>query len=147
MIIRQMNTSDIPQLASLYKQFWNEESCVEKMNTQFKKICQSDTHVILSAVENDRLVGSVMGIICEELYGLCAPFMVLENMVVDKESRRKGVGKALISELERVATERNCTQIILITETNRIDACNFYESAGYDSGTHQGFKKKLNKEG
>lgn len=138
-----MIASDIPQLAKLYKQFWNEDSCIDKMNNQFNKICQADTHVLLSAVENNRLLGSVMGVICEELYGSCEPFMVLENMIVDKESRNKGIGKALISKLEEIAAERNCTQIILITDNNRIDACKFYETVGYNPDTHQGFKKKL----
>jgi GNAT superfamily N-acetyltransferase len=143
MIIREMAASDIPELAQLYKQFWDEASCIETMYNQFEKFCQNGTHVLLSAVENERLIGSVMGVICGELYGSCEPFMVVENMIVDHERRKKGVGKALISELEKIAVEKNCTQIILVTETNRINACKFYESAGYSPDLHKGFKKKL----
>lgn len=47
-----------------------------------------------------------MGVICEELYGDCRPFLVLENMIIDKSYRKKGIGKALISELEEVATKK-----------------------------------------
>jgi len=143
MIIREMIADDILQLAQLYKQFWDEDSSLDTMYKQFSKLSTSGTHVFLSAVENDRLIGSVMGVICEELYGDCKPFMVLENLIVDRSYRNKGVGRALINELERTATAKNCTQIILVTETNRIDACSFYESAGYKPGTHKGFKKKL----
>ncbi len=32
---------------------------------------------------------------------------------------------------------------ILVTETDRIDACNFYQSVGYKPEIHKGFKKKL----
>lgn len=84
-----------------------------------------------------------MGVICEDLYGKCEPFMVIENMIVDEEYRRKGVGKALIQEIEKQATVLNCTQIILVNEANRDDACNFYASLGYNPDTHKGFKKKL----
>ena len=143
MIIREMIKEDIPKLNELYKQFWDEDSCIEKMANQFDVFSKLGTHVLLSAVENERLVGSVMGVICGELYGNCQPFMILENMVVDKQSRNKGIGKALIFELEKIAKEKDCTQILLITETNRIDACKFYESAGYNPNTHMGFKKKL----
>lgn len=143
MMIRQMVADDIPELAQLYKQFWNEDSCIDTMYNQFNKFSESSTHVLLSAVDNGRLIGSVMGVICEELYGCCEPFMVLENMIIDNNHRNKGVGKALISELEKIAANKNCTQIILVTETNRIDACNFYESVGYSPNTHKGFKKKL----
>lgn len=143
MIIREMIVDDIPQLAQLYKQFWDEESCVETMYKKFNKFHENGSHILLSAVENNQLIGSVMGVICGELYGDCNPFMVLENMIVDKKYRNKGVGKALISELENKAAKKNCAQIILITEANRIDACEFYESAGYNPDTHKGFKKKL----
>lgn len=143
MIIREMISEDIPELAGLYKQFWNEASCIESMYKQFEKLQKRGSHIFLSAVEDNILIGSVMGVICEELYGDCRPFLVLENMIVDKEYRNKGVGKALISELERIAKEKNCTQVILVTEENRPDACGFYESAGYSPVTHKGFKKKL----
>jgi Acetyltransferases len=138
-----MIIADIPELALLYKQFWNEDSCIELMCSQFKKLCKCDTHILLSAVENGKLIGSVMGVICEELYGSCKPFMVLENMIVDSQFRNKGVGKALVSELEKIAVQKNCTQIILITDTQRIDARKFYESVGYNPNTHKGYKKKL----
>jgi len=143
LIIREMVADDIPELALLYKQFWNEDSYVEKMYIKFNKFCKTGTHVMMSAIEKDRLIGSVMGVICSDLYGSCEPFMVLENMIIDKNYRNKGVGKALIFELEKIAAQKKCTQIILVTENNRIDACKFYESAGYNPDTHKGFKKKL----
>jgi ribosomal protein S18 acetylase RimI-like enzyme len=142
MIIREMINSDIPQLAQLYKQFWNEESCIDTMYLKFNKFQENGSHILLSAVENNQLIGSVMGVICEELYGDCKSFIVLENMIVDEKYRSQGVGSALISELERRAADKY-TQIILVTETDRIDACKFYESAGYNPNTHKGFKKKL----
>lgn len=143
MIIREMVAEDIPQLAQLYKQFWDEESSLEAMSINFQRFQHDRSHLLLSAVENNKLIGSVMGIICGELYGACKPFMVLENMIVDNKYRNIGVGKALISEIEKLALERNCLQIILVTDTDRIDACKFYESVGYNPSTHKGFKKKL----
>ena len=144
MIIREMIEEDISQLKQLYSQFWGEESCIETMKKQFNKLHKKDSHIFLSAIENTKLIGSVMGVICEELYGDCKPFLVLENMIVDKSFRNKGIGKVLISELEKIATKRDCSQVILVTERNRVEAVKFYESVGYSSQTHLGFKKKLN---
>jgi predicted N-acetyltransferase YhbS len=144
MLIREMIAEDIPQLEQLYRQFWGEESCVDAMNKQFQKLQENNSHIFISAIDNNKLIGSVMGVVCEELYGDCKPFLVLENMIVDKNYRNKGVGKALISELEKMATKRDCSQVILVTERNRVDAVKFYESVGYSSETHIGFKKKLN---
>jgi GNAT superfamily N-acetyltransferase len=138
-----MKIEDILELELLYRQFWNENSCVEKMQKQFKKLQQKDTHILLSAIDENHLIGSIMGIVCEELYGDCKPFLVIENMIVDKNSRKKGTGKALISELEKLAKERDCTQIILVTETDRLDACGFYESVGFHPTANKGYKKKI----
>ena len=144
MIIRDMFVDDIPQLEKLYRQFWSEESSIETMNKQFEKLLKNESHIFLVAIENNKLIGSVMGVICGELYGDCKPFLVLENMIVDKNYRNRGVGKALVSELEKIAANRDCSQVIFVTERNRVDAVKFYESAGYSSETHVGFKKKLN---
>lgn len=143
MIIRMMQEEDIPELSALYEQFWGEKSDIENMKKQFRTLLQKNTHILLSAVEDGKLTGSVMGVVCEELYGECKPFLVVENMVVDKDCRRKGLGKALLSELEKLAKQRGCTQMILVTETNRADACGFYQSAGFDPDINKGYKKKL----
>jgi len=142
MNIREMVREDIPQLAQLYQQFWGEESCVDTMEEKFIQFQEAGSHILLSAIENTRLIGSVMGVICEELYGDCKSFLVLENMIVDQEYRNRGIGTALISEIERRAADK-CSQIILVTESSRIDACNFYESVGFKAEAHKGFKKKL----
>lgn len=143
MIVRDMRRGDIPQLAGLYNQFWDEEtSRVEAMYRKFEKLQAKDTHILLSAIEGSRLVGTAMGVICEELYGECKAFLVVENLIVDKSHRGQGVGIALMAELERrVAGE--CTQVILVTEADRGEALRFYESVGYSPDTHRGFKKKL----
>lgn len=61
-----MVVNDIPELAQLYKQFWNEDSCIKTMYSQFKKVCENGAYVLLSAVENEYLIGSVMRVICED---------------------------------------------------------------------------------
>ena len=98
-----MIRADIPQLEMLYQQFWNEHSDISAMEKQFDSLSKDERYIILSAVINNKLVSSVMGIICQELYGNCKPFLVLENMVVDQEARRRGIGKSLINRLEEIA--------------------------------------------
>lgn len=138
-----MIAEDVAQLEQLYRQFWGEGACTETMTKQFNKLHKNHSHIFLSVMENNKLIGSVMGVICEELYGDCKPFLVLENMIVDNNYRNKGVGKSLISTLEKMAAERGCSQVIFVTERNRDNAVKFYESVGYSSQTHIGYKKKL----
>lgn len=138
-----MVKEDIPDLALLYKQFWNEDSTIELMETKFLKLSDNPNYIFINALEGNNLIGSVSGIICEELYGECKPFMVIENLIVDHEYKRKGIGKALMTEIEQRAIENDCYQIFLITHNDRLEAISFYESLGFNPNTHKGFKKPL----
>ena len=143
MIIRSVEARDLPQLAALYEQFWGEKSYPEKMARQLEELERQGTHIVLGAEEGGRLLGSVMGVVCGELYGDCSPFLVVENMIVDKSCRRAGVGRTLLAELENRAKARGCTQVSLVTEKERRDACGFYESTGFAPDKNAGYKKKL----
>ena len=143
MEIRKLIYNDLSQLALLYKNFWNENSDMQKMERTFKKLKNNDSYIFLCAIENNKICSSIMGIICYGLYGNCEPLLVVEDMVVDINYRRMGIGKKLFTELERLAKEKKCSQIILVTETDRKDACNFYESVGFDPIKNKGYKKKI----
>ena len=142
MKIRNLIKSDLPQLSKLYEQFWGEKSDILKMEEQYSIIESEHSHIILVAESNNIIVGSVMGIVCNELYGECRPFLVVENMVVDKNFRRQGIGTVLLKELETAAKKLNCTQMILVTESDRTDACSFYEKYGFQKN-NKGYKKML----
>ncbi len=146
MKIRNIEYKDLESLGKLYFQFWGDKSELEKMQGKYKELENNDNYIFLAAEVDGRLAGSVMGIVCSELYGDCRPFMVLEDLIVDKNFRKKGIGKALVRKLEEEAEKRNCCQIIFITETDRHDAVAFYESVGYDSNKNRGFKKKISQD-
>ncbi len=141
--IVELAEHDLESLAGLYRHFWNEESDVARMRTVFQRLASNPDYIFLGAKLDGELVGSVMGIVCEELYGQCLPFMVIEDVVVDGESRRRGVGSRLMVEMEQRAADRNCQYIIFVTEQERSSAHRFYESLGYSPDKYKGFKKKL----
>ena len=141
--IRRLVEKDLESLAKLYKQFWSVESDQKMMKGKFQELNNNPKYIILCATINKDVVGSIMGIICDELYGQCRPFLIMEDLIVDKPYRKKGIGKALMTELENFAVDNGCTQIQFITENDRQDAISFYESLGYNKRTHIGFKKTL----
>lgn len=142
MTIRTLEKSDLENLAYLYEQFWGEKSDISKMICQFDIIERENNHIFLVAEKDGLLIGSVMGVVCKELYGDCSPFLVVENMIVDKPFRENGIGTKLLSELESTAKKLHCSQMILITEADRHDACNFYEKYGFEKNK-KGYKKKF----
>ena len=143
MNISKLTRHDLPSLASLYEQFWGEESSVGKMESTFATLEKNPDYIFLVARQDNGIVGSVMGIICYELYGECKPFMVIEDVIVDRNERRQGVGSKLMQALEKHACDQGCAYIIFVTETDRLDAHRFYESSGYSPSGYKGFKKRL----
>jgi len=141
--IRTLEASDLQALARLYYQFWGEESALNAMERKFRVLQKNQAYILLCAEENGQLAGSVMGVVCDELYGDCMPFLVVENMIVDQSQRKKGVGRLLFKELERRAMAQGCTQVILVTDESRADARAFYESMGFHPTKNKGYKKKL----
>lgn len=143
MEIAKLTERDLDALSALFRQFWDEESRLDRMQSTFARLAGNPAYILLSAKHNDRLVGFAMGIICEELYGECKPFMIIEDLIVDNNLRRGGIGSALMRELEKAAIEHGCCQIIFVTESNRTEAHRFYESFGYGNNSCKGFKKRL----
>ena len=113
------------------------------MNEKFAELSNNDNYIFLVAEVNGVIAGSILGIICHELYGNCRPFLLMEDLVVDAEFRKMGIGKSLINELETIARQKDCYQILFMTEAERKDTIKFYESIGFDSGKNIGFKRPL----
>lgn len=65
---------------------------IELMESKFIDLQENPNYIFLSALEENHLIGSVLGIICEELYGECKPFLLIEDLIVDQKYRRKGIG-------------------------------------------------------
>jgi ribosomal protein S18 acetylase RimI-like enzyme len=143
MEIKNLTEHDLVGLAELYKQFWGENSSLDKMRAAFRRLVADRDYNFLAAEEEGRLIGSVLGIVCADLYGDCKGFMVVEDVIVDQRHRRKGVGSLLMRELERRAAQRGCSYILLVTDSERAGARRFYESLGYDPDAYRGFKKRL----
>jgi GNAT superfamily N-acetyltransferase len=144
--IRELKETDLESLAELYVQFWGETSCPAKMRETFRRLKDNPDYIFLVAEHKGHIAGSLMGIICEELYGECRPFLVIEDVIVDKASRHKGIGSALIRKIENCAISRNCNYIIFVTESERTEALPFYQSLGYSPEAYRGFKKRLGRQ-
>lgn len=143
MKIAKIAKNDLPKLSTLFMEFIGIESNLDKMSSSFDSIMENPNYSVLGAKIEGDLIGSAMGIICFDLVGECNPFMVIENVVVAKHMRNKGVGKALMRALETEALKANCRYIMLVSSISRVDAHEFYKSLGYDTDGFRGFKKYI----
>ena len=143
MEIRKIKSDDLPGMALLYKGFWNEDSDLNKMQETLQEFEKCKDHIVYNAILDNKVIGTILGIVCKSLYGTGVPFLVIEDFIVDEEQRRKGVGKKLLAAIENEAKRKGCNQIILVTETERKETQLFYESCGFPHGVNVGYKKKI----
>lgn len=141
--ISKINKEDLSDLSGLFEELSGKQTDYQKMTKSFEWIDNNEDYIILGAKNQAKLVGSLMGIICHDIVGECKPFMVIENVIVAGNYRGQGIGRKLMSEIERVAKERDCYYIMFVSGAQRKEAHQFYEALGYRLNEVQGFKKYL----
>lgn len=72
--------------------------------------------------EGEVILGRIFGVIE-------APFLKIEGFLIEEEARGKGVGRALLQEMEAFAIKEGCN--ISLLETTNSSAPIFYEKQGY----------------
>lgn len=141
-IVTEITEGDLTGLAGLYEQLENKPVNRSAMKETFEKIRKSGDYYLLGAkAEGNLLVGTVMAVICHDMVKECRPFMILENFIVDRDWRRRGVGSLLMREAEAICRERNCLFVQFCSSSFRTGAHAFYRESGYDPGEVKGFRK------
>lgn len=54
----------------------------------------------MAAKEDGKVLGTAMGVLCQDVCAGARKFLVIENVMVDERSRGKGAGRALMETLE-----------------------------------------------
>lgn len=143
-LVKEIAEKDLPDLALLYEELSGNPSRLDKMKEIYAQLKNNPHYILLGAYnQTNQLTGTIMGLLCYDMAMECQPIMFMENMVVDKNYRKKGIGKQLLNKLEEMSKERNCVFIQYCSSIFRKEAHQFYESMGYDPGTVKGYRKYL----
>ena len=102
---------------------------------------QPGRHLLVAEV-GGKIVGTADLLMVPNLTHSGAPWAVVENVVVDKEVRRRGVGRALIDDLIRRCATAGCYKVQLLSNKSRTDAHEFYRSVGFEA-VAEGFRMYL----
>ena len=142
--IDKLSFEDLNDLKLLYEDgFEGSATDFKSMVDRYHQIKDNINYIILCAKMDGKVVGSVMGIVCNELFGKCLPFMVVENVVVLNSRRRLGIARQLLRKLEDRARMNDCTTILFVSSAHRTGAHKLYESLGYGTDKVNGYRKRL----
>jgi ribosomal protein S18 acetylase RimI-like enzyme len=141
--IAQISNKDLFHLKELYKDAFNSETDYDKMNQVFNLVKNNNDYIILCAKKDNKVVGSVLGVVCYELIGNCTPFLVIEDVAVLSSYRRLGIARELMLEMEKYARAKKCNMVLFVSSVHRYGAHKLYESLGYGVDKVNGYRKRL----
>lgn len=133
-VIREAIATDLPAILSLYAQPDMDNGKIMELETAkdvFRKIGGYPNYRLFVASIHDRIVGTYALIIFDNLAHMGAPSALVEDVVVQGEWRRQGVGKAMMTHAMALCREAKCYKLALSSNLVREPAHRFYEALGF----------------
>lgn len=140
--VRFAQYNDFEGIMKLYEFLVEEDERGEecKMRRIWDDIMQHrDTYRYAVAEENGVVVTACNITIVQNLTRGGRPFAVIENLITHPEVRRKGYGRAAVEMLLDYAKQKNCYKVMILSESHRNEAHEFYRSLGFDGDVKRGF--------
>jgi len=136
---------ELGKLMELYQDLHENDEKVPNDGTLkqvWENILSNSSFSCLGVFIGNRLVSSCCLVVIDNLTRGCRPYALIENVVTDKEFRRKGYGKKLLQHALTLAWESKCYKVML--QTSRLDEKTFlfYESVGFSRNAKKAFITK-----
>lgn len=144
-MIREANIDDFDGLSALYTHLHNNKPIPETENNFniWKDIIADKNHHIIVAEENGKIVSSCVCVIIPNLTHNQQPYALIENVVTDKEYRKKGLASQCLSFAKKTAMDNNCYKMMLLTGSKKRATHKFYLKNGYNSIEKTGYIQRL----
>lgn len=134
-MIREVNRNDFEGLMKLYMQLHDNpmpEKTTEIMDL-WNRIVDDKNHHIIVAEENGMIVSSCVCVIIPNLTHNQQSYAFIENVVTDKDYRKRGLATQCLNYAKDIALKENCYKLMLLTGSKEESTLNFYRQAGYNS--------------
>lgn len=145
MEIRELRLPELEQVLSLYDEYERQKSPWPKKQEQqniFEQLKNSGGCVLVAVLESS-IVGTCTLNICPNFSWSGRSYAIIENVIVTRAQRNKGIGKALLNHAANLAESKGCYKVALMTGSKELSTLKFYESAGFKADK-QGFQRRFN---
>jgi GNAT superfamily N-acetyltransferase len=147
-IIRTAIENDLPRILELYLQL-----AIPPVDDNIERDLVLDSHrqaldeisnlpgcEVVVVEEGGDVIATAMLMKVPNLSHKGKPWIIVENVIVDKHYRRTGAGKLLMEYIKEKALETGCCKIQLMSDKRRTEeAHKFYKAIGYNA-TAEGFR-------
>ena len=142
-MIREIEEKDLDGLFRLYTQLHNNQ--IPEKNPEitalWKNILNDKNHHIIVGEENGEIISSCVCVIIPNLTHNQRPYALIENVITDRNHRKKGLASQCLDFACKIAKNENCYKIMLLTGSKEESTLNFYRCAGFNSNDKTAFIK------
>lgn len=108
------------------------EWALEKEGQEYFEDMIKNEIVFVAQIE-EKIVGYLAGSICEQISYITETFAELDNMCIDDEYRRFGIGTLLMDEFKKYCKEKNMQNIKVTASAKNSRAIQFYMKNGFEN--------------
>lgn len=140
---RAAREDDLQAVLALLRQMNPEDPKVDVADaaSTWRRMREQIGRCVLVAVEGGCIVATAEYMVVPNLTRGARPYMLVENVVVDAEHRRSGIGARLLRTAADEAERAGCYKVQLFADDTSTNRC-FYGSCGFlPAGL--GFKRRL----
>ncbi|MBO6302882.1 MAG: GNAT family N-acetyltransferase [Ruminiclostridium sp.] len=140
-MIREITNADFDGLFKLYMQLHDNPfpEKDERVTALWERILTDKDHHIIVAEVEEKIVSSCVCVIIPNLTHGQRPYAFIENVVTDKDFRKKGYATACLNYAKDIAKRENCYKMMLLTGSKEESTLKFYERAGYNKNDKTAF--------
>lgn len=145
--VRPLSAKDLPRAMGLIDELGLPEAKTLRENdvrSIYSKIIAAGG-AVFGAYRGSEIVGTCTLNVCANLSWSGRSYGIVENIIVTKNERGKGVGKSLLLFARRMAESKNCYKVVLMTQQKGPETASFYRSAGF-SENDAGYQRRFNAE-
>jgi GNAT superfamily N-acetyltransferase len=130
---RVATRQDLPAILDLYARALDGKAlAVADAERLFERILRYPDYQLYLAEHNGRLAGTFALLIMDNLGECGTPSGIVEDVVVEPEVQRHGVGKAMMEQAMEICRQKGCYKMMLSSNLRRTGAHAFYESLGFE---------------
>ena len=142
--VRPATLEDLGAIAMLLGELHERSRATADADSWEAMLAQTGRTILLAERDDDP-VGTADLWIAPTLLNGASPRAFVAYVAVLASARRAGVGRAMMEDAQRRATDAGCGDLVLMSGDHRPDAHRFYEALGYERCA-VGLRKRLREE-
>lgn len=141
MEIRKVRLEDLDEVFEVLNELYDNKIKYDIFSKIYKEKLENINSYYIVAVEDNKIIGVLISEITHQLHRTKKSSFI-EDLVVKKDYRNKGIGQLLIQEAIKYAKQIDCEVIELTCYIDNENAHRFYKRNGFEKHSYK-FKQYL----